>query len=551
MNELTRLETNAPRIAVTNHTPYLSTIEDVTPDNFGNTILPAEKGNGWEINETVFADKFASHVKLYAHNSLGGQWLYNEDSHKWVNMNSANKEFATDVYQQLIKPIFKEQLEWDSNSKLAKALREASKEIAANARNYGMGTRLGSNPKDGLALFSDGQVFDLDTGETRYATCEDYLTTNLPYPMVTSEDGGSIREWLDFVLEDSAQAFYEYVGSAFFPRPIYNVFAFCINGINDDSLENNGGNGKSEVLGFIRKNIFDNSTATNLPIEDLLKAEDKKIINLRGSLINIDAESSAKFIDDTTKLKSLTGTGAKTIDVKYKDSVTMENTAKLIFGTNSIPQFRDDSSAFQRRLMIIPFNRDFKGKDEKAGKEWYAKELVSLRLTETERAKFAYFCMIQFYNLYKQKGMTAKNPFSVSVLAEELQAKTVEDNKPAHQFVKECPYLEFSENRDDMVHQGLVYNLYKVYAKNEGRGTIAKGAFKKHLGDHLANGDKPVNDPTGKYMFGKKTARAYCGIKLVKPEEFLASEDGEYKDIIIDHYRETEFTNIFADLPIK
>lgn len=512
-----------------------------------NAIMKTEKG--YQLNQTLFAHNFLNMFSLYAHPSLGGQWLYDEETGLWNDLDLPKDEYASGIYQQLVKPLFYDVLmEMDNDGRLAKALQSVSVEIANTTKAQGLGTGLGAYKNDGLVLFNDGRVYDFDLKRVREVKKTDYMTKRFDYPIIENEDGGSIKEWLDFVLEDSAPAFYEYVGSAFIQRPIYNVFAFAVNGLLDENTASNGGNGKSEVLGFLQNKVFGIENTSSLPLQDLIQADDKKIINLYQKFLNIDAETPETFINDTSKLKGLTGTGARTVDRKYKTSITMENRAKLLFATNSVPQFRDDSSAMERRLMIIPFNRDFKGKDAEEGRKYYTKELRDLRASDEELGKFAYYCLKRFEELYSKKGASANNPFSMSETALRLRDKTISENNPALYFVNECPYVELTNDENDMVHQGLLYAMYKASNKDDVKKLVSKQVFKKYLAEYVKNGDKTVKNTKDRNL-GTAHARVYTGIRLVKPP-YQDIENEIYLEPLLKHYANSDEVNILDILPI-
>lgn len=501
------------------------------------------------INKTLFAHKFQQYFTIYAHNSLGGQWFYDEETGLWNDLDMETKTYGSGIYHQLVKPMYYNMLlSMDSDGQLAKRLEEGSQEIANASLAYGIDTGLGQYKNDGLVLFNDGRVYDFDLEGIRKAKKEDYMTKRFEYPIVENEDGGAIKAWLDFVLQDSAKAFYEYVGSSFIQRPIYNVFAFAVNGLVSEDIKSNGGNGKSEVLNFLSDTLFGKENSETLSLDDLLQGEDKKIINLHQKFLNIDSETSEHFINDTAKLKKLTGGESRSIDRKYKTSIQLKNSAKLLFATNNVPTFRDDSSAFQRRLMIIPFNRDFKGKDAEEGRKWYTKELQELRKSPEELGKFAYYCIKQFQELFKEKNYSANNPFSMSETAIRLRDETIESNNPAKSFISNCVMVELTDNDDDLVSQGIMYDMYTAFTKNDSVKPVSKANFKKYLGEYIANNDKPMAN-TDERKFNVKLARAYKGIRLVQGE-CDSNADVAAKNVLIEKYKSSDYVNIFDILPL-
>jgi putative DNA primase/helicase len=119
-----------------------------------------------------------------------------------------------------------------------------------------------------------------------------------------------------------------------------------------------GQNGKSVLLNLIELFLGkDNTSAESL--ERLLK-EKFAIANLYQKLANIDADVSGDIlINNTGKIKKLTGNDESAAEFKYKQPFKFRNYAKLIFSCNEIPEIQDKTDAFFRRLIIINFTQQF------------------------------------------------------------------------------------------------------------------------------------------------------------------------------------------------
>ena len=129
------------------------------------SLMPAiiKNGEKYQVNQTLFSHNFLNMFSLYAHPSLGGQWLYDEDTGLWNDLDLPKDEYARGIYQQLIKPLFYDALiQLDIDGQLAKNLQKAAAEIADTTKAQGINTGLGSYKNDGLVLFNDGRVYDFD-----------------------------------------------------------------------------------------------------------------------------------------------------------------------------------------------------------------------------------------------------------------------------------------------------------------------------------------------------------------------------------------------------
>jgi len=79
------------------------------------------------------------------------------------------------------------------------------------------------------------------------------------------------------------------------------------------------------------------------------------------------------------KIKSLTGNDSVRSDVKYKNSVSFRNTAKILFGSNSLIRTEVPDSAFADRLITIPFNHPIpKEKQDKNLEQSLASEMSGI-----------------------------------------------------------------------------------------------------------------------------------------------------------------------------
>lgn len=117
-----------------------------------------------------------------------------------------------------------------------------------------------------------------------------------------------------------------------------------------------GGTGKSVMAdvfqALVSKSLVSNVSLKNLEtrfgMEPLL---DKKL--------NIASENEADFILSNENFKAITSGDAVNIDLKGRTAINRRLNTKLIFVTNNLPTFSDSSYALIRRLVIVPFNRQF------------------------------------------------------------------------------------------------------------------------------------------------------------------------------------------------
>ena len=119
-----------------------------------------------------------------------------------------------------------------------------------------------------------------------------------------------------------------------------------------------GQNGKSVLLNMIEIFLGKSNTSAE-SLERLLNKQFARA-SLFQKMANIDADvSSDILITNTGELKKLTGNDESPGEFKYKPPFKFRNFAKLIFSCNEIPEIKDMTDAFFRRLIIINFTRQF------------------------------------------------------------------------------------------------------------------------------------------------------------------------------------------------
>ena len=118
-------------------------------------------------------------------------------------------------------------------------------------------------------------------------------------------------------------------------------------------LSGGGYNGKSTFLEMI--NSFVGDLGHNLSLEAF--NDNTSIASLNGKLSNCSDETDDIYIERCKRYKSLaSGNTIRVRTVYSKELVPIQNTATLILSANKMPNFKDKTEGFYRRLFIIPFD---------------------------------------------------------------------------------------------------------------------------------------------------------------------------------------------------
>ena len=175
---------------------------------------------------------------------------------------------------------------------------------------------------------------------------EDYLTYKLNYDYDENETCPRWDSFLNEMLPDATHQLllHQYIGYAFTNHLKLEKALF---------LYGDGGNGKSVVQEVITK-LLGKENTSSVSIGKLTK-DPNTIILIEGKLLNYCSENEKTL--DPTMFKTLVS-GEPVLGKKlYSDVRTVSNYAKLMFNMNSLPDIKDESQSFVRRLLILNFDK--------------------------------------------------------------------------------------------------------------------------------------------------------------------------------------------------
>ena len=140
----------------------------------------------------------------------------------------------------------------------------------------------------------------------------------------------------------------EWIGYLFFGRMIHHKFLIMCG---------TGRNGKSTLIDTCI-NLVGRNNATTIEPHDIVKDP-----RLKGELWNKKlwccADVGSSDIEKTNGLKQLTGEDTITVDRKHTNTITFSSHAKIMFGCNQLPKFKDNSDALIDRLFLLNFRQRF------------------------------------------------------------------------------------------------------------------------------------------------------------------------------------------------
>ena len=202
-------------------------------------------------------------------------------------------------------------------------------------------------------------VVDLKSGLLRPGLPEDRITMRVP---VEYDPNATCPRWENF-LHQVFQGDSELIGF------IQRAVGYSLTGSVKEQVlflcYGNGANGKSVFLTVLRHLAGD--YAQNIPFTVLELQQRPSLTNdlaaMAGRRLVTSSETNESTRLNEARIKALTGGDPITARFLYSESFTYEPVAKFWLAVNHLPQVRDDSHGFWRRVRVLPFNVLFKGED--------------------------------------------------------------------------------------------------------------------------------------------------------------------------------------------
>lgn len=169
----------------------------------------------------------------------------------------------------------------------------------------------------------------------------------------------SIENLMQQYCPQSFNAFKDWVGERWIL--LLEIIGYCLYPKYDFHkavmLIGDGRNGKSTYLRLL-KDILGKKNITSISLQELCENR-FAASNLFGKLANIYQDLPSSLIRESGRFKVLTGEDYASHDRKFRDFISFENYAKLIFSANILPRVADNTEAFWRRWIVIEFPNKF------------------------------------------------------------------------------------------------------------------------------------------------------------------------------------------------
>ena len=287
----------------------------------------------------------------------------------------------------------------------------------------------------------------------------DFLTYQLPFVYDPDAKAPLFQKYLDRVLseKESQMILAEYIGSVF----IKNGSSF-----KEEKtliLFGSGANGKSVFFEIIQK-LLGEENISNYSLESLTNSSGYQRSGLRGKLLNYASEISPNL--DPATFKQIVSGEPIECRLPYGKPFILRNYAKLMFNCNVLPKVVENTSAYYRRFMIVPFL-------EKLPEEEQDKSLHN-KIIENELPGVFNFVLDGLKRLIKTQK------FTISPLSDQMIEQFKTESSSVKLFLEENGY---SMSPSAGIFLKELYFEYKTFCLEDGHKFVNKQDFIKQLKD--------------------------------------------------------------------
>jgi putative DNA primase/helicase len=281
---------------------------------------------------------------------------------------------------------------------------------------------------------------------------EDFLTYQLPFEYDANASCPTFQNYLAKVLpeqelQDITAEFFGYV----FTKNLKMEKAMLLYG--------SGANGKSVLFDVVNA-LLGKENIENFSLSNLLEEHNRALI--AHKLLNFGSEiNAAKTRDEFKNLVSGEPIQAR---LKYGNSFTMMNYAKLAFNCNELPKDFDHQHAYFRRLLIIPFRVKILDAEQDAN--------LAQKIIKTELAGVFNWIIDGLKRLLKAEKFTESK-----IVKETLDTYKKESDSVA-MFIEDKGYKPSST---DYILLKVLYAEYRMFCLEDGTSALKKMNFKKRL----------------------------------------------------------------------
>lgn len=261
-----------------------------------------------------------------------------------------------------------------------------------------------------------------------------------------------------------------------------------------------GNNGKGSLCALM-KNLLGKGAWESVPLSAFGKQFMlEPLIHIQA--IITDENASGTYLDDCSALKAVITGDHLMIDVKFQQPQTICFRGLMVQCINGMPRLRDKTPSMLRRLLVVPMEKRFEGRERKYIKMDY--------LNRKEVLEYVLYHVLHDMNFYE---------FDIPQVCRDALREYQGMNDPLLQFLEEV----LTEAQWTLLPSSFLYDCFKQWMKinNPSSHVEGKTTFLKHVKSNLAGfpewsfsesqvnsaGRMDVTEPLAvKYCLGKWTS---------------------------------------------
>lgn len=271
----------------------------------------------------------------------------------------------------------------------------------------------------------------------------DFLTYQLPFEYNPQAKAPEFDKYLNKVLPDEElqKVIAEYIGYLFIKTQTLKLEKVLM-------LFGSGANGKSVMFEIVNA-LLGRENISNFTLQNLTMTEGYYRAKIANKLVNYASEINNRM--NTDVFKQLASGEPVEARNPYGEPFVITNYAKLIFNCNELPKEVEQTNAFFRRFLIVPFNVTIPEAEQD-------KEL-SKKIIDNELSGVFNWVLDGLNRLLSQKG------FSKSSAIEKQVEQYKAESDSVKMFIEEESYEKSNSNKKYLKD---IYTEYVDYCKSNG-----------------------------------------------------------------------------------
>ncbi len=306
---------------------------------------------------------------------------------------------------------------------------------------------------------------------------EDFITYQLPFEYDPEAQTPLFQSYLNKVQPDIERQMIlaEYLAYLFIKTSTLKLEKTLL-------LYGTGANGKSVFFEVVNALLGGDENVSSYSLQNLTNDNGYFRAMLANKLVNYASEINGKL--ETSIFKQLVSGEPVDARLPYREPFTLTNYAKLIFNCNELPKDVEQSSAYFRRFLIVPFEVTIAESEQD-------KQLAQ-KIIRHELSGVFNWVLAGLQRLMKQKNFTPSEAVSRQLDLYKRQSDTVQLFLSDEEYEKSIDgYIEFKD----------LFLLYRTYCNDSGYHYCSKRTFGERL---RAAGFVIERKNTGLVVFMKK-----------------------------------------------